>query len=328
MSEGNPLLGDCQHERVMPAALPRVIRRQPGQPPVDKAGAMRAGVQPACLIVNADDYGYYDCVSRGILQSARHGIVTATGILATGQRFDEQIAWLKEHPDLDVGLHLNLTDRDPLTVEMRNRLARRHGRFPPKFAVAMAVMSGALPVPDIKLEWRAQIERCLDKGLTIRFINSHEHIHMLPPLFRVVGELARDYGIAHVRLPSADGFRNWKPGTFIRDTLMKGLAVLNQSHLDHPAPAFLGMADSGRLSLATLRALLPRLQPGGVYELMCHPGFRDDAEIDNPALFGYHDWEGELTALTSPEAKALLESHGVRLVGYRDLDGRENQRAA
>jgi predicted glycoside hydrolase/deacetylase ChbG (UPF0249 family) len=287
-----------------------------------------ADTQPAWLIVNADDYGYYDCVSRGILQSARHGIVTATGILATGKRFDAHISWLTDHPNLDLGLHLNLTDREPLTRDMRNRLARWQGRFPPKFALAMAVMSGFLPVALVKLEWRAQIERCLDKGLMLRFVNSHEHIHMLPPLFRLVSELAQEYDIAHVRLPASDRLRNWKPGALIRDTLIKGLASFNRSRQDHPALAFLGMAESGRLSLGRLRDLLPRLKPGGVYELMCHPGFRVDAEIDNPKLFGYHDWEGELAALTSPEARTLLEHHNIRLIGYRDLELRDGQLVA
>jgi chitin disaccharide deacetylase len=281
---------------------------------------MSAGAQPACLIVNADDYGYYDCVSRGILQSARDGIVTATGIFATGKRFDEHIGWLRDYEALDLGLHLNLTDREPLTKEMRSRLARRRGRFPPKFAVAMAVMSGAIPVPTVRLEWRAQIERCLDKGLSIRFINSHEHIHMLPPLFRLVDELAREYGIAHVRLSASDGLRNWRPGEFIRDALMKGLARLNRRQLDQPVPTFLGMSESGRLSLDALRTILPEMQPGGVYELMCHPGLRVDAEIDNPRLFDYHDWQGELAVLTSPVARELLDRHGIRLIGYRDLE--------
>jgi predicted glycoside hydrolase/deacetylase ChbG (UPF0249 family) len=61
---------------------------------------------------------------------------------------------------------------------------------------------------------------------------------------------------------------------------------------------------------------------------MCHPGFRVDAEIDNPQLFGYHDWEGELAALTSSEARTLLESHGIRLIRYRDLESRNGQLAA
>jgi hypothetical protein len=192
----------------------------------------------------------------------------------------------------------------------------------------MAVMSGALPIADVRLEWRAQIERCLDKGLTIRFLNSHEHIHMLPPLFRLAGELSREYGVAHVRLSTSDWFRNWKPGALIRDTLMKGLAAINQSRLDQPAPVFLGMAESGRLSLAALQNLIPRMQAGGVYELMCHPGFRTETEIDNPQLLQYHDWEGELVALTSAEARALLARHDVRLIGYRDLECRDGQRVA
>lgn len=278
-----------------------------------------ADARQASLIVNADDYGYYDCVSRGILHAARHGMVTATGILATGRRFDEHVAWLAEHPALDLGLHLNLTDREPLTPDLSRRLGRWHGRFPPKFALAAAVLTGAIPVADIEREWRAQIERCLDKGLTIRFLNSHEHVHMLPALFRLAGELAEGYGIAHVRLSAAHGLRNRRPGALVRDTLMHGLAAFNRVRLRHSPPAFLGLAESGRLGLPALRALLPRLQPGGVYELMCHPGYRDAAEIDNPRLFGYHDWEGELEALTSTEARALLESHGIRLIGYRDL---------
>jgi predicted glycoside hydrolase/deacetylase ChbG (UPF0249 family) len=189
-------------------------------------------------------------------------------------------------------------------------------------------MTGALAVPDIKVEWRAQIERCLDKGLTISFINSHEHIHMLPPLFRLVGELAREYDIAHVRLPASSWFRNWKPGALIRDTLMKGLSAFNGNQLDHPAPAFLGMAESGRLDIVALRSLLSSLKPGAVYELMCHPGFRVDSEISNPKLFDYHDWEGELAALSSNEAKELLDRHNIRLIGYRDLDCRDGQLVA
>lgn len=289
---------------------------------------MGAAHGPACLIVNADDYGYYDCVSRGILRAASHGIVSATGILATGTRFDEHVAWLGDYQDLDLGLHLNLTDREPLTQDMRRRLIRWGGQFPPKFTVAGAVLSGAIPVRDVGREWSAQIERCMDKGLRLSFINSHEHIHMLPPLFKLVRGLAQEYGIGHVRLSTSQWLRTRQPGAVVRDTLMQGLALLNRRALDLPAPAFLGMAESGRLSLAALRTMLPRLQAGGVYELMCHPGYRDDAEIDNPRLYGYHDWEGELAALTSPETRALLDGRGIRLIGYRHLERRDGRLVA
>jgi len=232
---------------------------------------------------------------------------------------------LKDHDGLDLGLHLNLTDRMPMTTKMRDRLTPWGGRFPSKFAVAKSVMAGYLGLGDIKQEWRAQIERCLDQGLAIRFVNSHEHIHMLPPLFRLTCELAHEYGIGHVRMPASRPFRNPQPGALVRDTLIKALAVFNKKLLRQPAPVFLGMTESGRLDLAALRKILPRLRTGGIYELMCHPGFRGEGEIDNPALIEYHDWEGELNALTSEDTKNLLRTNNIRLIGYRNLDCRDGR---
>jgi len=65
---------------------------------------------------------------------------------------------------------------------------------------------------------------------------------------------------------------------------------------------------------------LPALQAGKVYELMCHPGYRDESETRDPRLHAYHDWEGELEMLTSPATRKLLENHSIRLIGYRHLE--------
>jgi predicted glycoside hydrolase/deacetylase ChbG (UPF0249 family) len=64
--------------------------------------------QGAFLIVNADDYGYFRCVSKGILTAATRGIVTATGVMANAPRFVEHAAMLRDCDSLDVGVHLNL----------------------------------------------------------------------------------------------------------------------------------------------------------------------------------------------------------------------------
>jgi len=279
----------------------------------------------AYLVVNADDYGYYHCVSRGILKSARHGIVTATGIFANSPYLGEHVAWLRDYPQLDLGVHLNLTEREPLTVGMRDRLGQWAGRFPAKFALVKAIFSGTVRAEDVKAEWRAQIERCLDEGLTLTFLNSHEHIHMLPGLFQVTRALADEYGIAHVRCPTPELPRSWEAGALVRDGLLGALAMLNRRQLEVPAPRFLGMGRSGKLSLDYLRRKLPTLRPGRVYELMCHPGQLDEAEVTEARLRSYHDWEGELATLTNPTLRELLHSHGVRLIGYRHLtitDGR------
>ncbi len=271
------------------------------------------------LIVNADDYGYFGCVSRGILKSASDGIVTATGIFANSAHFDAHVGWLQDNATLDLGVHLNVTDQAPLSVDMQNRLSPWGGHFPDKYTLVKALLTGRITTDVVRSEWRAQIERCLDKGLEIRFLNSHEHIHMLPSLFPLVQALAGEYGISHIRFPTPEPFQGLAVGALVRDILMKLTGVFNRPRLANPAARFLGMGESGRLGTEYLQRRLPGLEPGHVYELMCHPGHYDADEISDPRLLNYHDWNRELDALTNPLVRDMLDQHRIRLIGYRHL---------
>lgn len=273
----------------------------------------------AYLIVNADDYGYFRCVSNGILKAASEGIVTATGVFANATHFAEHAARLHDCAALDVGVHLNLTEGMPLTNKLRTRFSRWSGRFPGKFAMAGAILSRAVKTEDIRREWQAQIERCLDNGLRVRFLNSHQHMHMLPALFPVASALAKDYAIAHLRFPTAHMAGGMANGSLFRGAVMKTFEAINRRHADAPTAHFLGLEPSGKLNLAYLERCLSRLSAGEVYELMCHPGELDAREVTDRRLLRYHDWEGELGTLTSPSARELLRHHGVRLIGYRHL---------
>jgi predicted glycoside hydrolase/deacetylase ChbG (UPF0249 family) len=274
----------------------------------------------AYLIVNADDYGYFRCVSMGILKAATHGIVTATGVLSNGSDFAEHAARLRDHEGLDVGVHLNLTDGAPLTREMGERLSRWSGRFPGKFRMAAALLSGAVKTEDVAREWRAQIERCMKHGVRVRFLNSHEHLHMLPSLFEVITALAGDYGIAHIRVPTSRLFERAPNGSLFRGVAIKALEAINRRHAERPRAQFLGLEPSGKLDLPYLERCTARLRAGEIYELMCHPGEFDAREVTDARLARYHDWQGELDTLTSAAARELLHRHGVQLIGYRDLD--------
>ncbi len=276
----------------------------------------------ACLIVNADDYGYFSCVSKGILRSATHGVVTATGVFANATHFSEQAAWLRDCDALDTGVHLNLTDGLPLTSDLQKALVRWSGRFPRKFALARAILSGAIKIDFVKLEWRAQIERCLEHGLKPRFLNSHEHIHMLPALLPVAKALASDYDIRHIRFPTSRLAGSSSAGSLFRGAVIKVLETINRRHMNTPTAHFFGLEVSGKLDMKYLRETLPRLRPGRVYELMCHPGEFDPQKVSDPRLLRYHDWQGELRTLTSPALRDLLALSGVRLVGYRHLEVR------
>jgi len=273
----------------------------------------------ACLIVNADDFGYFRCVSRGIADAHAQGILTATAALANFPRFEEDLELLGGMPGLDLGVHLNLTAGEPLSESLREKLLRSGGVFPSKLGLVKAIITGSITAQDVETEWRLQIKKCLDARLKLQFLNSHEHMHMLPTLFPVVQRLAQQFDINHIRLPVPDPLRLHSPATLLRDLPLTVLCRRARPRLRGTPARFLGMGVSGKLSMSYLKRWVPRLQKGNVYELMCHPGYFDPTEITDTGLRAYHDWQGELDVLTHPSFRDLLDSHDVKLIGYRDI---------
>jgi len=266
------------------------------------------------LIINADDYGYYPCVSQGILAAAKSGALTATGILANSPDLATQLQWLTGLESIDVGIHLNLTYGQPLTEVMANKLESKQGQFPNAYAMSGLLLTGKISLADVRAEWRAQIETC--QAQKLRFLNSHEHIHMLPLLFPLVLELAKDYGIQYVRLTQAEWLSPFGLSALVRNTLMQTMQLINQGHLKVKQPLFLGLSRSGKLDYDYLTTIFSKLKPGQSYELMCHPGHFNPTEISDAKLLAYHDWEGELALLQSPKVHDLYEQFGIRLSPY------------
>ena len=202
---------------------------------------------------------------------------------------------------------------------MATSLHRWNGVFPGKVAAVVAVASGQLSLETVEEEWRAQIERALEAGLTIRFLNAHEHVHLWPSLRRLVVGLAEEYGIPWVRklLPDLTGpvsvgalCRNLAVGLLQR--IPPGLPVGRR--LD-----CLGVGASGRLDATALRRVFERLPANGVFELMCHPGRLDRSEVNDPRLLAYHDWERERRFLCSADFVELCASFSVELARFSDM---------
>ncbi len=270
----------------------------------------------AGLIVNADDFGYYPWVNEGILQLASAGTVTAAGVLANGVDLPFWLARLRRETQADVGVHLNLTSGRPLTAALAARLAARGGEFPGIAGLAGLVLRGGLSLALIRQEWRAQIET-VRAGGEIRFLNSHQHIHMWPPLFGLSLELAREFKAPHVRVSQAGPLLPANLAGCLRGGALQALAWLNGREALGGQSPLLGLNQSGRLDAAYLRRLLPRLRPGRVYELMCHPGLAAEAEVP-PRIAAYHAWAREFELLRGPEFAALLREQGVELTYFRE----------
>jgi predicted glycoside hydrolase/deacetylase ChbG (UPF0249 family) len=276
------------------------------------------------LIVNADDFGYAEAIDRGIVEAFDRGIVTSASIMATGEAFEHAAALARGRPELDIGVHLALTEHRPLTAAaLGSGLVSSDGRLPPSVAaLASRLLAGRVSAATLRAELRAQIERVRSAGLAVSHLDGHRHVHALPRVASIVADLAAEYGIAAVRYP-AERLRSYMLSDLARFPRLAGQLGLRLAAAMSPlralrgADEFVGFFLGGRLDEAALLALLAALPGGRTVELMCHPG---DAEMLGTERWRYA-WSRERDALVSPRVRAALEARGIELASYRNLAG-------
>ncbi|WP_232668582.1 ChbG/HpnK family deacetylase [Pseudonocardia sp. TRM90224] len=274
------------------------------------------------LIVNADDYGLTPAISRGILACHDAGIVTSVSVLATGPAVATTAPWLADRPGLEVGAHLAAVGEDPplLTAREIPTLVDRRGSFRMSWrSFVLAVAAGRVDPDDITREFGAQLDRLIgDLGLRPRHLDTHQHLHLCPPVARVVTELALRRGIRAVRVPTsaargprAIGVRRWSRALAAR---------LTAAGLVFPA-AFGGLDEAGRLDHDVLQALIARLAagPAASIEVNCHPGTPTAA--DRAYYAWNYGWETEVAGLTDPRLRHAVDRLGLQLGGYAELTG-------
>lgn len=250
------------------------------------------------LIVNADDFGYTERVSAGILRAHRDGIVTATTLMTNAPHTDGAAKLARANPSLDVGVHLVVTfDRPTGDVKRLRTLVDEDGRFfRPK-----ELLSRDIDREEALLEYRAQYRKVRALlGRAPTHLDSHHWVHDHPALEWAIGELARETGAA-ARIHS-DGQRDRLRARGVRTP-------------DHFAREF---QYEGKVGVEQLLALLERLATrSGVTELMCHPGERDDAMVKRS---GYaRERATELATLTDPRARAAVKDLGITLATFADI---------
>jgi predicted glycoside hydrolase/deacetylase ChbG (UPF0249 family) len=151
-------------------------------------------------------------------------------------------------------------------------------------------------------------------------MNSHEHVHMLPRLWRLAARLATDYDIPLIRRTGPEWTEPWQPSSVLRNAALALMAIGSEPGRTR-LPVLRGVSCSGRLDVPYLRDMLRRAEPGAAYELMCHPGFPDPEALSDPSLAGYHRWQQEVDVLCSSTFRDLLRDFRIRLIRFRDLSG-------
>lgn len=246
------------------------------------------------LIVNADDFGFTRDVNAGIVEAHRDGILTSTTLMAKGAAFDDAVRLARETPTLDIGVHL----------ELAKSILWQRGR--------------------IRDELCAQMEKILAAGIAPSHLDTHKHTHLLPWVLDSVARLGEEFRIPWVRRPL--DFPLGAPGAvpLSRRAVSCAMGIVRWSfhrtlrrHGCRTTDHFAGFQITGLFRTAELVALIASL-PAGLTEFMTHPG-RCTAELRAAPTRLKESREEELRALIAPETRRALETHGVRLVRYRNL---------
>jgi predicted glycoside hydrolase/deacetylase ChbG (UPF0249 family) len=284
------------------------------------------------LIVNADDLGWTEGVNRGIAEAHRHGIVTSASLLANGSAFASGLELARTTPGLGVGVHLNLSDGEPVAEpELVTTLLNNRGELeglPESLLLRLARRSVLLN--EIEQEWDAQIQKVRNSGIEPTHLDGHRHVQMLPGLFEIALRLAKKYGIAAVRISHEEsslraalsaGAKQKGAVVMKQGVQARGLKLLAPDAREQAERAgiaatdyFCGIAHTGELTREGVLRLLEIL-PEGTTELMCHPGYVD-AELAKSATRLQASRQAEVEILTDTEIRNLVASQGIRLIDY------------
>ncbi|MGQ0617811.1 MAG: ChbG/HpnK family deacetylase [Acidimicrobiia bacterium] len=299
--------------------MPTVERTEP------RSGPSSPPVRPRLLIVNADDYGLTQGVSRAILRAHHDGIVTSTSALAVGPAFAATAPWLDEAPALGVGAHLAAVGEDPplLSAAEVPTLVDRHGRLALSWRQFLPRMAaGRVDPADLEREFAAQIEAVVAAvgRSRVTHVDTHQHLHLWPRVGTVVLTLAQRWKVPAVRVP---GSVSRAPAGLAVNALAARLRRRLRTAGSPAAPeAFAGFDEGGTLAEPELVATVDRLGATGAVtaELGLHPGEHDDPDLAR-YQWGYR-WGDELAALVSSTAREAVARNGFELGSFAALEGR------
>lgn len=245
------------------------------------------------LIFNGDDFGYSRGVNWGIIDAYMNGILTSATVMTNmpgaGHAFELALA----HPDLGVGVHLNITTGNPI-LSTHSTLIQEDGTLRPR---SFYKNGGTVNTEEIYSEWKAQIECAVDGGIIPTHLDSHHHIHSYEGITDVFVSLAREYQLPTRVLSPYEGAASHNP----LDLLTPDRIMLDIQTLYEP-----------------LEEIASSLKPAQSVEVMTHPAYLDKFVMDQSSLL-YERLE-DFSALTDTYLQTKLEKSKLfELATYRDL---------
>jgi hopanoid biosynthesis associated protein HpnK len=278
------------------------------------------------LVVTGDDFGSSREVNGAIAEAHEHGLLTSASLMVAGPTAEEAVALARSHPGLAVGLHLVVVDgRASLPKREIPLLVDDSGHFPSNaLAAGLRYQFLGAVRRQLRREIRSQLEGFRRTGLRLSHVDGHHHMHLHPYVLGVLAELAPEFGIRWIRLPSEElrfalaADRRGAAGKIFWSLVYRGLRRMGERRLRAAKIEFsdrvYGLLLTGRVDERYLLDLIPRIRADRV-ELYCHPArsTRRNARDREPS------GPDELAALTSGRVREAVARSGFMLTNFEGL---------
>jgi chitin disaccharide deacetylase len=275
-------------------------------------------------IINGDDFGFSAGVNQAIIQAHEQGVLTSTSLMVTGDAAEQAIATSRHHPNLAVGLHLVLVcGRAVLPPYQIPHLVDSLGNFSDSPLVAgLRYQFHPAAREELRQEIRAQLEKFRESGLPLSHVDGHLHLHAHPVILRLLVELAQEFNIRVIRLPSEELKMSLKLDRrglltkLVWSGVFGGLRRYGEGLLTAHGIKFAervyGLLQTGSMNEEYLLALIPQIQ-ADLVEIYSHPAVINSEEpLNGPSGSG----AAELSALLSKQVRQSLTNNGFELTNY------------
>jgi hypothetical protein len=213
------------------------------------------------VCVCADDYGATPGTNAAIESLVERGKVDAVSVMAHRASTLGTARVLRES-GVPIGLHLCFTG---------------HAGFPRNYGglVARLVSSPRSTLRAIEIEAEKQVDRLLASGLTIAFLNGHEHVHLLPMVWPIVARIARRLRVRAIRTAIGQPIDLSTAGLLAASSRLSWLLAPLEGMT---ALSPLGVGRAGTFGLEAIERSLSRPFGGATAtrELCMHPSFDDE----------------------------------------------------
>ena len=264
-------------------------------------------------IFNADDFGISKGVNEAIVKAHREGILNSASLMINQKYAAEAVKSAKEMPDLEIGLHVNLTNEYPAApAQQIPLLVDGQGKLKNGF-VNLLLLSFLKPRQlrqQAEIEMRAQIAKYLATGLPLQHIDSHRHVHLIPQIFKAMRKLQKEFAVPRIRVMNENIFNTLKynknkswlfDGALIKYVLLRFLCWWNGYKNDVYFYTLLYTCKIAKKQFRNVKI------PAGykAVEIMIHPGM---PEIDKQYPEDVWD-ENILSPYRTVELETLLDKN-------------------